>query len=60
MGKKVAELESNPLRKRGEDPHCSTHAQNLRQPQRGRVRHDQAWRYSLASKTFPLKPGVQV
>lgn len=58
MGKKVKELESNPMKKKGESAHCLVHAGGHIE---GRINHDKIWRYTRehGGKT-PLRDGVAV
>lgn len=55
MGKKVKELESNPMKKKTDDANCM-----ICHPREDRIPHDKVWRYSRATGTYPLKDGVRV
>lgn len=59
MGKKVKELQANPMKKQGESAHCIAH--NEGQPPSGRIAHDKLWEYTRRyGGETPLNEGVAV
>lgn len=58
MPKKVKELESNPMKAKGESPNCLAHSDGKL---KGRIPHWKIWQYTRKhGGKPPLKDGVQI